>query len=236
MITKNTLKEIHSLRLKKNRLAKQQFVVEGEKGVHAFLEAGFQAHYLLTTHAEKHPKADLIGVREMQRISQLKNPSTLLGVFSIPAGRTIANNGLVLMLDTVADPGNLGTLIRLCDWFGITDIVCSLTTVDCYNAKVVQATMGSLARVTCHYLDLVSFLNEDLRPVYGTFMEGKSIYATALPKDAILVLGNEANGISQELVPFITEKISIPKTKSEGPESLNVAIAGAIVLGVMSNS
>ena len=135
-----------------------------------------------------------------------------------------------MALDDVRDPGNLGTVIRLCDWFGIKDLVCSNNTVDCYNSKVVQATMGSLTRVNVTYVDLENFLSKYTSEIYGTFMDGETIYNSELPEYGILVMGNEGNGISQKVQDLVTKRIAIPRFGDNFTESLNVATATAICL------
>jgi TrmH family RNA methyltransferase len=143
----------------------------------------------------------------------------------------IKQSGLILALDSIRDPGNLGTILRLCDWFGIEQIICSKDAVDLYNPKVIQATMGSISRVSVHYIDLVEFIRKTQLPIYGTFMEGNNIYKTKLPKEGIIIMGNEANGISLELEKLCKNKLAIPRFGSlQKTESLNVATATAIVL------
>ena len=135
------------------------------------------------------------------------------------------------MLDEINDPGNLGTIIRLCDWFGVRQLVCSTNTVDCYNQKVVQASMGSLARVQVSYVDLISYLKEERRTIYGTFLNGDNVYQTDLDSDAVIILGNEANGISDKLSAVVNKKLTIPQFgQQQLTESLNVAMATAIFL------
>ena len=139
----------------------------------------------------------MISDDELKKISFLTTPNQALAIFEIPETQTvIQDNNLIVALDDVRDPGNLGTIIRLCDWFGIQDLVCSESTVDCYNSKVIQATMGSITRVNVSYVNLESFLKESNMEVFGAFMEGDNVYKTTLPNHGILVLGNEANGIS----------------------------------------
>ena len=139
--------------------------------------------------------------------------------------------GLILALDDVRDPGNLGTIIRLCDWFGIEQLVCSNETVDCYNPKVVQATMGSLTRVKVLYTDLNQFIAETSLPTFGTFMDGESIYKASLPGEGVIIMGNEANGISKDIQDLVHSKIGIPRFGNlKATESLNVAAATAIIL------
>ena len=166
----------------------------------------------------------------LKQISTLKNPNAVLGVFHIPEAEKIDFNDWIVVLDDVRDPGNLGTIIRLCDWFGIPHLVCSLQTVDCYNPKVLQATMGSISRVNISYTDIVAFLEDNPLETYGTFMVGPSVYNTELPKAGVLIMGNEANGISTKVASMVSQKINIPQFGKKTTESLNVATAAAILL------
>jgi len=161
----------------------------------------------------------------------LATPNSCLAVFKIPAENKIIDSGLIIALDDIRDPGNLGTILRLCDWFGIKQIICSKETVDIYNPKVVQATMGSIARVNVNYLDLKTFITQTKLPVFGTFMDGNNIYQSNLPQNGIIIMGNEANGISAEIEKIVTSRISIPRFgELQKTESLNVATATAIIL------
>jgi TrmH family RNA methyltransferase len=176
-------------------------------------------------------KETLITEAALKRISALKTPNKVLAVFKIPASVKIVHKGLLLALDGIRDPGNLGTIMRLCDWFGVTQLVCSEDTVDVYNPKVVQATMGSLARVNISYINLEDFFKESKLPVYGAVMNGEHVYETKLPEEAILLMGNEANGISENLLEFLSHEITIPRYgKLQQTESLNVAMATSILL------
>ena len=149
----------------------------------------------------------------------------------MPADKPILETGLIMALDSIRDPGNLGTIVRLCDWFGIQQIICSKETVDIFNPKVVQATMGSIARVNVNYIDLSDFLKETKLPLFGTFMDGDNIYKTELSQEGIIIMGNEANGISSELEILISNRLTIPRFGNlQKTESLNVATATAIVL------
>ena len=176
-------------------------------------------------------KITRISEADLQRISNLNTANKVLGIFETPQEKEIDNLAFTLALDDVNDPGNLGTIIRLCDWFGITQLICSKKTVDCYNQKVVQASMGSLTRVKIVYRDLKEFIAESSFPTFIADMNGENVYKTKLPKEAILVMGNEANGISDGITSLIKNKISIPQFgKNQQTESLNVATATAILL------
>jgi TrmH family RNA methyltransferase len=170
-----------------------------------------------------------ISEKEFSQISALKNPNGYLGVFKIPKQAALDFKDWVVVLDGLQDPGNLGTIIRLCDWFGIKQILCSPDTVDVYNPKVVQASMGSLTRVSVYYEPIIPLINGLKVPIYGTFMEGTSIQKIAFKTAGIIVFGNEGNGISTELSKHITDKVTIQAHASSAAESLNVANAAAIV-------
>jgi TrmH family RNA methyltransferase len=244
MLTKSHIKLITSLSQKKVRQQEQLFVVEGVKGIKEFLNSRFKLHLLFSTDAIFDAEMFLISEKELQKISGLKSPNTAVAIFNIPSTVPSGQNkkelelkGLVLALDDVRDPGNLGTIIRLCDWFGIENLVCSNATVDCYNSKVVQATMGSLTRVAIRYTDLETFITSYPHDVFGTFMDGDDIYSQALPKQGVLVMGNEANGISESIEDLITNKLSVPRFGDlKAIESLNVATATAIVLSEFKRS
>ena len=177
------------------------------------------------------PLKSLISESELKKISALSTPNNCLAVFKIPASMPILDKGLILALDDIRDPGNLGTILRLCDWFGISQVVCSEQTVDLYNPKVVQATMGSISRVNVGYVNLKSFLQNSSLPIFGTFMDGSNVYMEILPKEAIVIMGNEANGISPEVENTIKNRLTIPRFGDlQLTESLNVASATAIIL------
>lgn len=235
MVSKNQIKTITGLQQKKYRNQHNLFFAEGIKVVQELLNSNFELHQIFTvedifTDVEPH-KIEIISEAELKKISALTTPNTCLALFKIPQPRTLVASGLVMVLDDVRDPGNLGTIIRLCDWFGISQLVCSNETVDVYNPKVVQATMGSMARVNVVYTNLQEYIKNSALPVYGTFMDGTDIYRTTLPAEGIIIMGNEANGISSEVETLVTNKISIPRFGSlKQTESLNVATAAAIVL------
>ncbi|MFD0837301.1 TrmH family RNA methyltransferase [Mariniflexile aquimaris] len=233
MLSKSQIKIVTSLKHKKFRQQYGFFVVEGVKTIKELLESNLELHALYTTESFNINAKDevLISENELKRISFLITPNKALAVFKIPKQKSINEHGLTVALDAVSDPGNLGTIIRLCDWFGVKELICSLNTVDCYNPKVIQATMGSLTRVNITYVDLVPFLKDTKLPVFGAFMERENVYKKQLPENGIVVMGNEANGISKEVEALITEKISIPRFGDlQVTESLNVATATAILL------
>ena len=234
MLSKNQVRFIRGLRLKKNRKSQGLFLAEGKKVVDELLHSDFQLDKLFHTKDYVPPEsatAQEVSIKELKSLSSFATPNQVLGVFRIPESEPVVETGIALALDDVNDPGNLGTIIRLCDWFDIPQILCSLNTVDCYNPKVVQASMGSLSRVRMNYLDLSDYLSQTNRSVYGTFTEGDSLYSTTFEKDAVLVMGNEANGISEEVRKWVTKEVSIPQFgKSKSTESLNVAMATAIFL------
>lgn len=240
MVSRSQIKLIKSLIQKKYRQQYGLFTVEGVKGITEFLNSSYRLNNLYTTKPvfeASEAKINFISDNELKKISALKNPNTALAVFEIPDVNLLSDNGLIVALDNVRDPGNLGTIIRLCDWFNVPQLVCSINTVDCYNTKVVQATMGSLTRVNVVYEDLEGFLSTTKNRVYGTFMSGTSIYESNLPSEGIIVFGNEANGISAELKPYIQEQITIPQFGSQhATESLNVANACAIILSAFKRN
>jgi RNA methyltransferase, TrmH family len=233
MLSKSQIKLITSLKQKKYRQQNGLFVVEGDKTIKELLQSSWQLYALYTTETFNIDAKveNLITETELKRISFLTTPNKALAVFKIPTEKPIKKEGLIVALDDVRDPGNLGTIIRLCDWFGIKSLVCSNATTDCFNPKVIQATMGSITRVNINYVDLINFLNETKMPIYGAFMEGENVYQTNLKDEGILVMGNEANGISESIEAIITNKISIPRFGDlQAAESLNVATATSILL------
>lgn len=235
MLSKSEIKLINSLAQKKYRFTHKLFLAEGIKVIKEFLASHFELEKIYAetdvffTSAQK---IQMINRQELKKISQLKTPQVAVALFKIPEQTPVLQNSFSLALDGIRDPGNLGTIIRLCDWFGIDELWCSKDTVDCYNAKVVQATMGSLARVNCRYIDLPEMLEETSIPIFGAFMEGSNIYTEKkLTTNGVLVLGNEAHGISKETEALITKKLAIPQFgELKKTESLNVATASAILL------
>lgn len=234
MVSKNQIKLINSLQQKKYRKLHNLFIAEGKKVIQELIDADFSLEHLFVTKAnlfDSRYDSELISDSELKKISALTTANDCLAVFKIKEVSSNSSSGLELALDNIKDPGNMGTIIRLCDWFGISKIVCTEETVDIYNPKVVQATMGSLARVEVLYTNLPNYLKATDVAIFGTFMDGENIYKQNLPAKGIIVMGNEANGISAEIESLVTQKISIPRFGSlQQTESLNVATATAVIL------
>lgn len=241
ILSKNKIKYIHSLEQKKVRKEEGVFLAEGYKLVDELIEI-FDCRLIVATSEwlQKHSqtKADeIIEVTEseLSKASLLKTPQQVLAIFNqknYPFDHTIFSHSLCLALDDIQDPGNLGTIVRLADWFGIEHIFCSPNTVDIYNPKTVQATMGAIGRVKIHYINLVTLMSElDNIPIYGTFLDGENMYAKTLTSNGLIVMGNEGNGIGEEVSKFINSRLYIPNypMERETSESLNVAIATAVV-------
>ena len=241
MLSKNKIKYIRSLELKKNRKEERAFVAEGHKLVGDLL-GHFSCRLLVATRSwiDAHPHVvayEIIEVtqEELTRASLQKTPQDVLAIFEqpdYPMNSEVISQSLCLALDDVQDPGNLGTIIRVADWFGIEHIFCSLGTVDVYNPKTIQATMGALARVKLHYCNLPSLIASlgDV-PVYGTFLDGKNIYGEELSTYGLIVMGNEGKVVSQEVADMVNKRLYIPNypPQRETSESLNVAMATGIV-------
>ena len=234
MVSDKQIKIIKSLKHKKNRIKYNLFVAEGDKTILELILAGYNIHSLYSINIQIEGVKNSVGQlskSELNKISNLSNPKNSLAVFEIPKPKNINYNKLVIGLDNISDPGNLGTIIRLCDWFGIEDLICSFDTVDCYNPKVIQASMGSISRINITYLDLQNSLESNSLKTYGTYMQGDSIYEIDEIQKGVILFGNEANGINPNLSKFIDRKLSIPRFgKLKKTESLNVANALSIVL------
>ena len=235
MISKNQIKFIKSLSLKKNRVKSQLFVAEGEKIVNELLNSKFKIENIYATKQFSDTNSSLksavtiVSNEELSRISNLISPNNVLAIARINQKELENYSGITLVLDDVNDPGNLGTIIRICDWFGVTQLICSYNTVDCYNPKVVQSAMGSLFRVNIKYLDLATYLSNIDTPIYGAYMNCADVKGEDLPKHSHLIMGNEANGISEAISEYITNKVTI-KSVGKNAESLNVAVATSILL------
>lgn len=248
MLGKNRIKHLNSLKIKKYRDESGEFIAEGNKLVNDILASAFNVKLLIATENWlKSSSSQLINYAceiaevkksEIERFSLLKNPPEVAVVVEIPkfsVNKKRILNDISLVLDTIQDPGNMGTIIRIADWFGIKNIFCTENTVDVYNPKVIQATMGSITRVEVYYPDVIELLEKYSKnknfPVYGTFLTGKNIYTYPLSKKGFIILGNEGSGIAKEYLKYITEKIFIPSFPGNAScsESLNVSVAAGII-------
>jgi len=246
MLSKSQLGFIKSLHQKKYRKENEIFIVEGIKSIVEFINSPFKIHsiYYLAQYQSLLPalpaniKLFEVNNAELDKISTLQNPQGILALIHIPENKKLVaedlKNKFTLVLDGVQDPGNLGTIIRTADWFGFNQIVCSLNTVEVFNSKTVQATMGSLARIKVSYEDLVVFLSENELPVFGALLEGESMYRTDWGSEGLVILGNEGQGISDEVKAFISNPVTIPRVGAA--ESLNVAISAAIICSDISRN
>lgn len=245
MISKNKIKQIKSLALKKFRLKEQLFLVEGDKNVSEVLDSHYQVNELYATgeflvtnkkNTDRSQSIYEVNKDDIKKISFLSQPQNAVALCSIPpqCENISSPTTLSLFLDDVQDPGNLGTIIRICDWFGMDSLFCSPSTVDVYNPKVIQASMGSFCRIKIIYLPFANLMNTAIEmdfPVFGTFPEGENIYQKILPEKALVVLGNEGNGISTEVAGKVNARLSIPSfsNTNKRAESLNVAISAGII-------
>jgi TrmH family RNA methyltransferase len=241
MITKNQIKYIRGLSLKKNRIKEQCFVVEGEKCLAELLTSSFEIVELfalkdwIDENKAIFDKIQVVSFKGLERISNLKSPNKVIAVVKMKKQKTIQQeSAITLVLDEINDPGNLGTIIRMCDWFGVKQIICSENTVDIYNPKVVQSTMGSLFRIHVIYTDLIKYLDKITTPIYGAYMDGENIKDIKICQKSHLVMGNEANGISEKIEKYISKKVVI-KNIGGNTESLNVAVATSILLHEFCN-
>jgi len=236
MASKNQIKLVCRLHKKRYRKQYGLFIVETAKVINELLNSNlFLEKLFITEHIFEEvsdEKKIITDPGSLKKMSTLTTPTNCLAVFKIPEIQKIRDSGLIMMLDDIRDPGNLGTIIRLCDWFGISQVICSETTADIYNPKVIQATMGSIVRVQVYYTDLTYYLKNTQLPIFGTFMMGNSIYKQSLCKEeGIIIMGNEANGISPEIEQWVTHRLTIPRFGNlQQIESLNVATATAIIL------
>lgn len=237
-MTKSEIRLVRSLADKRSRSEHGLFVAEGHKLVGELRSSPLRIRKIFALEGTfEGPGVEIVGPHDMERLSLLKTPSDSLALVEIPHHPfrpDTAARELVLALDDVQNPGNLGTIIRLADWFGIPEIVCSPATADCFNPKVVQATMGAILRVRIHYTDLAPYLalaRERDIPVYGTFLEGENMYASPLSPTGIVLMGNEGQGVSPDAAQYVSRKLFIPPYPADrsGSESLNVAVATAVV-------
>lgn len=250
MFTKGQANMIKSLHDKKDRQKMGLFLVEGEKSVVETINSDFEIKTILATKAfytkyqklinSKKIEYEIVEAPEIEKVSTMESNDAALAIVEQKNTETlkpeISENEIILALDNIRDPGNFGTIIRIADWYGIKKIIASIGTVDFYNPKVISATKGSFTRVSVFYADLENYLRETKAPVLGAFMKGENVHKLAFPKNGILVMGNESNGITLEIEKLITQKVSIPNfggqalEKNGRAESLNVAIATAVIL------
>ena len=242
MITKSNIKTIASLKQQKFRKELGLFVVEGRKMVEELLQSRFETVGLYATEAflSTHPlpTAEMVTEVQMQQMSSLDTPPGVLAVAKIPEARPISSTArFVLALDGIANPGNMGTLIRTAEWFGIREVVCSTDCVELWNSKVIQATMGSVFRVNITMVDLQAFLHEQHergKAVYGALLDGENLFEIREKPEGIIVIGSESHGIRAEVLPCITHPVTIPRMCGSVTESLNAAVAGGILMAEMT--
>lgn len=243
MLSKNLSKYIQALHQKKHRQAEGAFLVEGAKSVQEVLTSDFQVEVLVATAAfykenerlpdHQRPRLEIVTADELTHVGTLESNNAALAVVRTKENRPlVAEAGeYVLVLDTIRDPGNLGTILRIADWYGIHKLICSETTADIYNPKVIAASKGSFTRVHWWYGDIARLLSQQPGPpvaVYGTFLDGDDVHQTHFAPTGYVVMGNESNGVSPELEALVTQRITIPRYG--GAESLNVGIATAVIL------
>jgi len=239
MLSKNQIKYINSLQQKKFRQEYQAFVVEGAKSVVELLTSDFELESLYVTEdfyketkplLDKQPlRAEIVGQAELEKAGTFSSNNAALAVAKIKSNQKLLVNDTeyALVLDEIRDPGNLGTIIRIADWYGIQKIICSEGTVDLYNPKVISSTMGSFTRVSLFYTDLVGYLKEQQKPIYGAFLDSENVHTLKFAPSGYIIIGNEANGISEAVGEVVTHKITIPRFG--GAESLNAGIATAVI-------
>ena len=239
MITKNEIKFIRSLKIKKNRIKSDQFIVEGEKIVDELVDSSLELVKVYSTSSKYESLGDLyakILKTNLLQISNLKTPNKVVAIFRIPKPNKIDFTSQIIALDNISDPGNLGTIIRLCDWFGIKDLLCNTETVDCYNPKVIQASMGSISRVNISYLDFKKLFIEKKLNVVASDLKGESMNEFEFQKNQIVIFGNESLGISDEIKSMVKDRVTIPRYNSNYDiESINVANSVAIILSELKN-
>ena len=234
MLTKNQIKLIRSLSLKKNRQKHGLFIVEGEKLVNEVLSSDWEVEGIYATKEWLGENATIISNNDLSRISSLKTPNKVVAVVKIKKGTLDINSNTVLALDGIKYPGNLGTIIRLADWFGVEDIICSDDCVDYLNPKVVQSSMGSFTRVNLHYTSLMdAFKKYSDYKLFMTVLNGTPLSEMTNADKKIVVMGSESKGISNKILKLTSDKITIPKSKSSKAESLNVSVATAIILSAI---
>ena len=240
MITKNTIKQVASLRQQKFRKELGLFVVEGRKMVEELLCSHFTVKALYATEAchDLFPQAETVTEVQMAQMSGQETPPGILAAVSIPKAQILSPSPrFILALDDIANPGNMGTIIRTAEWFGICDIVCSPDCVEVWNPKVIQATMGSIFRANILEANLTQFLPEQHRQgkaIYGALLEGKNLFEMNGCKDGVIVIGSESHGIRKEVLPYLSCPITIPRVGASQTESLNASVAAAIIMAELT--
>ena len=237
MITKNTIKTIQSLKQTKFRKEHRLFIVEGKKTVEELLNSSFETQALYATerflkeHAFQDERLETVSEVQMEQMSTLDTPPGILAVVKIPDQAPVKDQGMVLALDGIANPGNLGTIIRTAEWFGIKQVICSEDCVEIWNPKVIQATMGSVFRMQIAYTDLEKYLRTiNGKAIYGALLEGENIFKKDKWEDGVIVIGSESHGIRSNLIPLLTHPITIPRAEGSVTESLNASMATGIIL------
>ena len=231
MITKNQIKLIKSLRLKKNRIQSGFFIAEGEKIIDELLQSKLETVHIFST-VNKYSFSDYyipIKNAQLKQISYLKTPNKVVGLFKIPKNSVIDFNSNIIALEEINDPGNLGTIIRLCDWYGLKNIICSTNSVDCYNPKVIQASMGSISRVNISYMDLEKLVADKNHKTVMADLKGEKLRNFNFSKNQIIFFGSESNGFSKKISSKIENKITI-EGLNNNVESLNLATSVGIIL------
>ena len=234
MVGKNQIKFIKSLGLKKNRIKYNKIVVEGTKTIKEFIDSKYKLDQLYSIDSEKinNYQAEIITNSQLKVISSQKTPNRTLAVFNI-VDKSIEDSSFYVVLDNISDPGNLGTIIRTCEWFGINQIICSNNSVDCYNPKVIQSSMGSLSRVNIIYTDILKFLQSKNLPIYAADIEGQKIGKSKISDKCIWVFGSESHGISEKIKKLVDNSFTISKyNKDVKTESLNLSTSLAIILSL----
>ena len=244
MVTKNIIKQIASLKQQKFRKELGLFVVEGRKMTEELLQSDFEVESLFATerfladYPTLFPNAEIVSEIQMSQMSGQDTPPGILAVVKIPKQKALeTNSSFVLALDGIANPGNMGTIIRTAEWFGIRDIVCSPDCVEIWNPKVIQATMGSIFRIRLLETELPDFLAEQIRKrkaVFGALLNGQNLFEMERPKEGIIVIGSESHGIRNEVLPCITHAVTIPRKNNSATESLNASVAAAIIMAEMT--
>ena len=233
MVTKNQINLIRKIKRKRTRREKKLFIVEGKKSIDEFLTSNYELYKIYSTHPNEFNSENIVNISssELSKLSSLKKPNKHIAIFH-QKDQVLQKQNFYLLFDRINDPGNLGTIIRTCHWFGVDQIICSVDSVDCFNSKVVQSSMGSLSKVNVVYTDLIKFIKATNKKIIGTSLNSKSISDYSFQNfDGIIVFGSESNGISREIKKEINDYISIPKTVSNSSaESLNLSISVAIFL------